>query len=61
MVQDSLTFVDEILNQGSDLYIASLDIDVLFTNIPSDETIDIYVKKPFQNPDTLVKGISKND
>ena len=33
-VKDSFTFVDEILAQNSDLYIASLDVDALFTNIP---------------------------
>ena len=40
---------------------ASLDIDALFTNIPLDETIDICIKKLFKTPDTLIKGISKND
>ena len=40
---------------------ASLDVDALFTNIPLDETIDICLKKLFKTPDTLVKGISKND
>ena len=40
---------------------ASLDVDGLFTNISLDETIDICVKKLFKTPDTLVKGISKND
>ena len=60
-VKDSFTFVDEILTQNSDLYMASLDVDALFTNIPLDETIDICVKKVFKTPDTLVKGISKND
>ena len=59
--QDSFTFVDEILTQNSDLYIASLDVDVLFTDIPLDEIIDICVKKLFKNPETLVKGTSKND
>ena len=38
-----------------------LDVDALFTNIPLDETIDICLKKLFKTPDTLVKGISKND
>ena len=33
----------------------------LFTNIPLDETIDICVEKLFKIPDTLIKGISKND
>ena len=40
---------------------ASLDADASFTNILLDETIDICVKKLFKTPDTLVKGISKND
>ena len=40
---------------------ASLDVDALFTNIPLDENIDICVKKFFKTPDTLLKGISKND
>ena len=59
MVQDSFTF--EILTQNSDLYVASLDVDALFTNTPLDKTIDNCVKKLFQNPETLVKGISKNE
>ena len=58
-VKDSFTFVDEILTQNSDLYMASLNVDALFTNIPLDESIDIYLKKLFKTPDTLVKGISK--
>ena len=60
-VKDSFTFVDEILTQNSDLYIASLDVDVLFANMPLDETIDICEKKLFKTPDTLAKRISKND
>ena len=59
-VKDSFAFVDEILTQNRDLYMASLDVDALFTNISLDETIDICIKKLFTTPDTLVKGISKN-
>ena len=42
---------------------ASLDVDALFTNIPSssNETIDVWVKKLFQNLETLVKRIFKHD
>ena len=40
---------------------ASLGVDTLFTNIPLDETIDICIKKLLKTPDTLVKGISKNN
>ena len=53
-VTDSFTFVDEILTQNSDLYMASLDVDALFTNIGLDETIDICVKKLFKTPNILV-------
>ena len=38
----------------------SLHVDRLFTNIPLDESIDTSVNKLFQNPETLVNGISKN-
>ena len=46
-VKDSFTIVDEILTHNSDLYMASLDIDALFTNIPLDETIDFCSQKIF--------------
>ena len=39
---------------------ANSDVDSLFTNILSDETIDICVNKLFQNPENLVNKISKN-
>ena len=58
-VKDSFPFVGETLTQNSDLYMASLDVDALFTNIPLDETIDICVKKLFKTPDTLVKEYLK--
>ena len=43
-VKDSFAFVDEILTQNRDFYMASLDGDALFTNIPLDKTIDTCVK-----------------
>lgn len=49
-----------VITEGSDLDMASSDVDSLFTNIPSDETIDICVNKLFQNPENLVNKISKN-
>ena len=60
-VKDSLTLIDEMLTQDSDLYMTSLNLDSLFTNIPLDETIGICLNKLFQNPKTSVNGISKND
>ena len=60
MVKDSFSFADEISTQNSDLYLASLHVNALFTNILLNETIYICVKKLFQNTETLVIGISKN-
>ena len=59
-IKDFSTFADEILTQDSDLCMASLGVDALFTNIPSNRTIDVCIKKLFQTLETLVKGISKN-
>ena len=60
-VKNLFTFVDEILTQGSDLYMARLDVDAWFTNILLHESIDICVNKLFKTLDTLVKETSKND
>ena len=40
---------------------ASLDIYVLFTKVPLDDNNDFSIKKLFENPKTLVKGVSKTD
>ena len=42
-VIDSFHFAEEISQQDSNLHMASLDVDSLFTNIPLEETIDICV------------------
>ena len=60
-VKDIFIFIDEISTQDSNVYMASLDVDALFINIPLDEIIDICINKLFQSLETLVKGISKND
>ena len=38
---DSFHFAEEICQQNSNLHMASLNVDALFTNIPLEETIDI--------------------
>ena len=42
-VTDSFHFAEEIRKQDPNLYMASLDVDSLFANIPLDETIDICI------------------
>ena len=56
-----ITYKHHIFTQGSDIYMVTLDIDALLTNIQLDKTIDICVNKFFKNPEALVKKISKND
>ena len=38
-----------IFSQGAFLYQASLDVDSLFTNLPLDETSNVYVNELFKN------------
>ena len=56
-VKDSFLFFDEILTQHNDLHM----VYALFTNIPLEQTIDIWVEKRCETQDTLVKRISKNN
>ena len=38
IVKDSFTFAKEVINFDHNLFMASLDVESLFTNIPVDET-----------------------
>ena len=40
-VKDYFVFVKQILHQDSELFMGSLDVYLLFTNIPLEETINI--------------------
>ena len=40
-MKDSFSFAKEIVEQDSNFYMHSLDVDSRFTNIPLEETIDI--------------------
>ena len=57
-VKDSFPFCKEILDQDPNLFIASFDIQSLFTNILLDETIDICVDMVFENR-KKIKGMIK--
>ena len=46
-VSDSFSFCKEIKDQDSSLFMALFDIQLLFTNIRSDETINICVDREF--------------
>ena len=46
-VKDSFSFSNEIRNKSTSLYMASFNIQSLFTNIPLDEAIDICLELLF--------------
>ena len=56
-VKDSLSFVDEIVEQDSELFMRSLDIGSPFTNILLEATINIWTNTLFEN---RIKGFSLN-
>ena len=53
MLKDTFEFSREILNQNPNLFMASLGVDSLFTNIPLDETINIIIEKLFSENETV--------
>ena len=55
-VKESFSFCKEILGRNPNLFMVSLDIQSLFTNIPLEETIDICVDLVFHKK-KKVKGI----
>ena len=62
-VIDSFHFAEEISQQDSNLHMASLDVDSLFTNIPVEETIDICVDNLYsdnENPPNIPKYNFRN-
>ena len=56
-VKDSFAFAEKIVEQDSEFFMVSLDIDSLFTNISLEETIDICTNTIFENMEK-VEGLS---
>ena len=59
-VKDSFAFADEIVHQDSKIFMGSLDVDSLFTNIPLEETINICTNLLYDNED-VIEGINKSE
>ena len=59
-LKDSFEFAKDITNQNSNCFMASLDVDSLFTNVPLDETIKICIDKLFKS-DMTVSGLNKKE
>ena len=56
--KDSFDFAKDITQQSSKLVMASLDVDSLFTNVPLDETVEIFVNELFKSSQK-VSGLNK--
>ena len=59
-VKDYFHFAEEIVDQQHDLFLGSLDVDSLFTNIALEETIEICTNELFKESET-VEGLSKTE
>ena len=59
-LKDSFQFAKVICEKNSHLYMASLDVDLLFTNVPLDETIGICTQRLFENGSTVC-GLNKKE
>ena len=51
IVKDSFCFAKEIVEQEISLVIGSLDVDLLFRNIPLDKTIDVCTNTIYSQQD----------
>ena len=59
-VRDSFAFAEEIVHQDDKLFMSSLDVDSLFTNIPLKETINICTNLLYKNVD-VIEGTNKSE
>ena len=59
-VKYSFAFAEEIVHQNSKLFMGSLDVDSLFTNIPLTETINICINLLYNKVD-VIEGINKTE
>ena len=60
-LSNSSKFADEILTQDTDLYMVSLDVVSLFTNVPLQATIQIVLDKIFIKPGYIYQGFDRED
>ena len=52
-VKNYFNFAEEVVNYDHNLYMASLDVESLFTNIPLEETINPFMHNVPKSSDTL--------
>ena len=59
-IKNSFEFAKEVIEQDSGLYMASLDVESFFTNIPLEETINISCDSLFSN-EAKINNFNRND
>ena len=59
-IKGSFAFAEEIVHQDNKLFMGSLGVNSLFTNIPLEETINICANMLDNNED-VIEGINKGD
>ena len=59
-LKNSFEFAKDIINQNSNCFMSSLDVDSLFANVPLDETIKICIDELLKS-ETTVSGLSKKE
>ena len=59
-VKNSFEFAKEVIEQDSGLFMASLDVESLFTNMPLEETINISCDSLFGN-EAKINNFNRND
>ena len=52
-VKDSFQFAVKIVDQQHDLFMGSLDVDSLFTNISLEDTTEIHANELFKESETV--------
>ena len=55
-----MLFAEEIVHQDSKLFMGSVDVGSLVTNIPLEKTINIYTDLLYDNEDVM-EGINKSE
>ena len=58
-VKDSFAFAEEVVGFEANLFMSSLDVTSLFTNIPVEETTDIICNELYKNNE-LINGMDKS-
>ena len=58
--KDSFDFDEEIVHKDGKLFMGSLDVDSLFTNIPLKETTNFCTDLLYKNVD-VIEGINKSE